>query len=394
MSRRKWSSCWYLVFGLVLAFMVLFAGCQRKKERTGKYNEEEMASIPLAQRSDLPPPSGGLALSVNTETITIDDIVSPLMDTLASGVSFRDYEAFREQIGKGISRMVLEKVREILLYQKARKKAPPDIDERLDAAVENAVNRFVAGYGGNWAQAQAAIEQEGFDWQSFRDYQKKLMITQSYMSQELSEDRPVGYSEMLEYYDKIKHERLKWEGLIEFRLIDIVESELDMSGYAGLSARGAAWQLANELIERIGKGEDFGELAGEYSQGHRAAMGGLWTPVSEGAGLVEPYDIIETTAWQMEPGDVRGPLEKGGHVFILKLEKKKDAGMKSFAEVQSAIESEILFVRRRVRYEELMVNLVDRATIANMEVFVDHCVREAYRRYIIQSAQAGGAGTE
>lgn len=379
---------WFFAAWVVAIAMVLCAGCQRKKERTGKYNEEEMASIPLAQRSDLPALSGGLSLSVDKETIKVDEIVDEIEGLLEERGASRDFELFSKQTRKGISDVVTGKISEILLYQKARKTAPPNIDEMMEKAVESAVNRFVTNYNGNWAQAQAAIEQMGFDWQSFRDYQKKLIITQSYVSKELQEDLAVGYREMLEYYNANREERFEWEGVIEFRLIDIDGNKLDKSDYGDVSAGAAALHLAEELLDRIADGADFAQLAEEYSHGHRATVGGLWTPVSESASLVAPFDAVVRQAWEMETGEVRGPVQTGGRIFIIKVENKKVGGVEPFENIQETIESEILFIRRRARYEKLMANLLDQIDVANMDVFVDYCVKEAYHRYMMTLAQA------
>ena len=379
---------WFFAAGVVVVAMVLCAGCQRKKERTGKYNEEEMASIPLAQRSELPALSGGLSLSVDNETITVDEIVDQIEGMLEERGASRDFEVFNQQTRKGISDVVTGKVSEILLYQKARKTAPPNIDEVMEDTVESAVNRFVTNYNGNWAQAQAAIEQMGFDWQSFRDYQKKLMVTQSYVSKELEEDLAVGYREMIEYYNAHREERYEWEGVIEFRLIDIDGTRLDTADYGDVSPGAAALHLAEELLERIADGADFGQLAQEYSHGHRATIGGLWTPVSETASLVAPYDVVVSQAWEMEVGEVQGPVQTGGRVFIIKVENKKVGGVEPFENIQETIESEILFIRRRARYQKLMTDLLDQIDVANMEVFVDYCVKEAYHRYMMTLTQA------
>ena len=379
---------WFFAAWVVAIAMVLCVGCQQKKERTGKYDEEEMAAIPLAQRSDLPALSGGLSLSVDNETIKVGEIVDQIEGMLEERGASRDFELFSKQTRKGISDVVTGKVSEILLYKKARKNAPPNIDEAMEGAVESAVNRFLTNYNGNWAQAQAAIEQMGFDWQSFRDYQKKLIITQSYVSKELEEDLAVGYREMLDYYNTHREDRFEWEGVIQFRLIDIDGTKLDTADYGDVSVGAAALHLAEELLDRIADGADFGELAEEYSHGHRAMTGGLWTPVNETASLVEPYATVVEQAWEMAVGEVQGPVQAGGRVFIIKIENKKVGGVEPFENIQETIESEILFIRRRARYEKLMANLLDQIDIANMNVFVDYCVKEAYHRYMMTLAQS------
>ena len=64
--------------GLWVSLMVIVgvSGCGVDKK--GKFTDEQMAQYPLATRYNLPDPSGGMALNVNTETITVDEVVKLL----------------------------------------------------------------------------------------------------------------------------------------------------------------------------------------------------------------------------------------------------------------------------------------------------------------------------
>ena len=183
---------------------------------------------------------------------------------------------------------------------------------------------------------------------------------------------------MLDYYNLIKGERFEWEGTIEFRLIDIQAAKVDMSGYKDLTREEAGSKVANGLLESIGKGREFGEIARGHSHGHRAEYGGLWTTVTAGS-LMAPHDVLEAEAEKMEAGEVSGVIENDGHFFIMKLEDKQQAGYKAFEEVQESIEREIQLNRRMYRYEELIRKLINQANITDIDDFVDFCVEAAYR---------------
>ena len=370
--------CWCCMGVLLFA-----SGCQSGKGKQGKFSEEEMAAFGLAERENLPEPSGGLVLSVHKETITVDEIISPLIESLEPMATSGDFQKFKRQAKPIIARVILNKTTDILLYQQAKKQAAGNIDEAaLEKAVESEVNRFVANYGGNLAEANKAIKEMGLDWPRFRDYQKKLLLTQSYLSQKLSEDKPVGHSELLTYYEAMKDEYFQWGGQIQFRLIDIVIDKVEpaeSSEAGGQSKKEVALKRAKEVLEKIGAGEDFAKLAQEYSDGHRAKYGGLWTPVTTGS-LAAPHDELEKEAQKMQVGQVSGPIEADGHIFIMKLEDKRDAGCEPFEDVQQRIEAEILFQRRKERFDEMISNLIRQANIADMDGFINFCVGRAYQR--------------
>ena len=354
-------------------------GCGPKlRDKTGKFSAAELEVMPFAQRADLPQPSGGLVLSVGGETITADEIAAAAQKDLAPLAGSTDFRSFREKAKLKIEQAVVGKVTDILLYKQAKTLAPSNMDSALDKAVENAVDKFVASHDGNRASAQDAIEKMGLDWDGFRDQQKRIMLTQWYISQELVDDSPVTHSDMLNYYESMKESMFQRAGKLTFRLIDIVPEKLDST--EGQSPKQRAMELAQGLLKKIDDGEDFGELAKEFSHGHRAASGGLWENVTSGS-LAAPYNVLEVETGKIQAGVISGPIETDGHVFIVKLVEKVEELHRPFEDVQEEIEAEIRFRRKVKQYNEMVVKLMDKANIANMGSFVEFCLQTAYRRY-------------
>lgn len=354
-------------------------GCGSKlRSKTGKFSAAEVEAMPFAQREDLPQPSGGLVLSVGGETITADEIAAGAERELAPLAVNADFRSFREKAKLKIEQAVVGKVTDILLYKQAKTLAPSNMDSALDKGVENAVDKFVASHEGNRASAQDAIEKMGLDWDGFRDQQRRIMLTQWYISQELVDDSPVTHSDMLDYYNAMKESMFWRAGKLTFRLIDIVPEKLDPA--EGQSPEQRALELARDLLKRIDDGEDLGELASEFSHGHRATSGGLWENVTAGS-LAAPYNVLEVEAGKIEEGVIAGPIETDGHVFIVKLVEKVEEVHKRFEDVQEEIEAEIRFRRKVKQYNEMIVKLMERANVANMGSFVEYCLQTAYRRY-------------
>lgn len=378
-----------ILFLICLVGLALSAGCENAQQ-TGKFTDEEMAQIPLARRADPPAYSDGLALSVKSETITIQEIITPVMKMLDLPAG-TDQDMFEFRARPVVKNTVISNITEILLYQEAMKDAPENIDELLDPAVDNEVNKFIAGYGGNYALAQEAIAEQGMDWQQYREFQKKLLlIKQYYISQSLLEDKPISHSRMLEYYEAIQQEDyrftgllrvedVKWEGFTEFRLIDIKLDKVEVGD--GETRKDAALRKAGELIERIKQGEDFGKLAKVHSDGHRKEMGGLWTRVTEGSNLRPPHNVLPPQAEKMEVGEVAGPVESDGHIFIVKLEQKRKSWVAPFENLQARIELDIQLARRKVRFDKLIAKLMSRANISGLDRFIDVCVEKAWNRW-------------
>ncbi|MBE0537409.1 MAG: peptidylprolyl isomerase [Phycisphaerae bacterium] len=380
---------------------LLVVGCEDQTARKGKFTQEEMEKIPFAHRENLPVPSDGLTLSVKNETITVDEIITPVMQVFRPTAG-TEADLFRVRARPLVREAVIGKITDILLYQEARKQAPEKIDDMLETAVEKEIKRFLAGYGNNYAEAQKALAERGMDWTKFREFQKKLLLTQSYYaSHNLMEDRPISHSEMLASYEAmqndhfqfkgfLRREDVKWDGYVQFRLIDIVPGRL---GFEEIQAAGGSQQAAlakaGALLEQIKNGADFAELATLHSHGHRAADGGLWTPVSEGSRLVSTYAPVLAAAQKMEIGQVAGPIESDGHIFLVKVEDKKVGGVAAFADIQARIEMDIQMVRRRERFEKLISKLIEQADVAGLDPFVDWCTEKAWVRWRSEQGLAG-----
>ncbi|HEW79060.1 MAG TPA: hypothetical protein ENH34_03715 [Phycisphaerales bacterium] len=361
------------VIGLLLA--ALTAGCASKDKPA--LSEAELERIPFAQREDLPQASGGFVLAVSGETITSDEVIATLIKRFRPVAQRNDFERFKEQAMPAIEQALVTKISNILLYNQAKKKGGADIDEALEKAAEAEVKRFIVSFEGDSAKAEQALRQRGMNWDSFKEYQKKMILSQSYISSQLPDDRPVTYSELVESYNKMKEEFFTTQAMLKFQLIDIQPAELEAAD-PNQSRLEQAEKLADELLERLQAGEDFGELARQYSHGYRRLFGGLWKLVQPDS-LAKPYDILAAKAEKIEQGQIAGPIETDGHIFIMKLIEKRLKSFKPLEEVQKEVEAKIVFERRKEAIDELSAKLVQQAALGNNDEFIDFCVQKIYR---------------
>ncbi len=364
-----------IVFLLMLAFL-LFGGCGGGAKKP-RFTEEEMESIPLPQKTDLPPVSGGAVLAVGGETITSDEIVEPLAEYFRPAAQTNDLYQFKANAGGQLKRLVLTKVTNILLYNEAKKDLGDNMDEALEKAVEAEVRKFIVGFEGDSAKAEKALKEMGMDWADLREYKKKEIVNQSYIASQLPDEEPVTYRELMSRYNEMKESVFSSPGTITFRLIDIDSAKLEVAdSNQGVLER--AKELAMELRLSILMGEDFGEVAKKHSHGHRAMSGGLWKPVQPES-LAQPYDILAAEAGKMQQGQIAGPIVAGRHVFIMKLEEKQIRRAEPFEKVQKELEQTIELERRKRVVDELEAKLLQQAALSNIDTFIDFCLEKIYR---------------
>jgi hypothetical protein len=360
----------------------VLGGCGMVDNLLGRPDKDSIPNCPPPRRdTNRPPCSGGMVLPVNGELITINEVIQPQLDDLKPIAQNGDYLDFRRRAKPLISQSIDNKVSNIVLHQKARKEMKEGIDEQLDKAADTEIKHFLAGFNGNYADAEKAIEKMGMDWKSFREYQKKLILVQYFLSEELKEKRPITYSEMMEYYENAKDEQFHTSATVQFRLIDIVPSKLKMDANDPNMTRAAsAKQLAQTVLEKLKEGEDFGKLAKQYSYDRvRAPLGGLWTPVTVGS-LAQPYDVLEPEAAKLEAGQVAGPIEAKDHIFILKLESKTAESYEQFEKVQHNVEMSIKFQRRKEAVDKLVNKLMAQADTGDRNLFLELCMQKAYEQ--------------
>jgi len=361
---------------LIVPALLLIYGCGGDDKP--KFTEKEMARIPLPQREGLPEASGGFVLVVGGETITSDEIITePLLDHFRPIAQKSSFEQFKKQARPELEQIIAARVSNILLYQQAKRDTGVDIEDALEKATEAEVRKFVAGFKGDYAKAEQALKQMGMDWRSFREYQKKMILSQDYIRRLLPEYRPITYSELVNCYNEMKGEFFAIPAMITFRLIDIQIPKLEVTD-PNRSRLEQARALASELVERLQKGEDFGELAKQYSHGHTASFGGLWQPVQPQS-LAKPYDILAAEADKMKPAQIAGPIEAGEHIFIMKLEEKRPKSFEPLENVQKEVEAKIIFDRREKAVDEFSSKLVQQAALNERDRFVDFCLEKIYR---------------
>ena len=356
---------------LILAAGLVLAGCEDKP----KFTPEEMAKLPLAKRDGLPEPSGGFTLAVGDQTITAEEVIGPVFEKLAQAAQKGDFEKFRRVAEPAIEQQLMGRIADALLYSRAKKDAGDKIDDELDKVVTAEVRRFVMDFGGDYAKAEQSLKQMGMDWGKFEQYQRRRILSQSYISQQLPKDQPITYSEMMTAYNATKEELYATPGVLQFRLIDLEPAKMrDID--ANRPRQEQAMELIDGIVKRIKQGEDFEQLAKEYSQANKALTAGEVNAAPDS--LVAPYDVLAQKAATMKLGETTGPIEVEGHILVMQLVEYQAKNVEPFEKVQNQVKARISFERMRQAIDKLNEELVQQASVAERKEFVDFCVREIY----------------
>jgi parvulin-like peptidyl-prolyl isomerase len=369
---------------LIILMPLLVCGCSGDRKAL---TDMELERIALAQKIELTEAAGGLVLVVGGESITSDEFIESPADLSVKRISpvelfgqiaqSGDLEKFKEQTHDRLKEILLGEISNILLYQYARRQAGKDVEETLDKAAEGELRKFMLDYGGDQVKADEALEQMGMNRNIFKERQKRAILIQWYVKSKLPENQPVTYRELLDRYDEMKDKFFAKPAMIQFRLIDIQPVKLPVTD-PNKNVQQLALEQACELLIQIRSGEDFGELAEQYSHGDWKTFGGLWRPVRPSS-LRAPYNILADEAQKIEPNQVTGPIVTRGHVFIMKLEDKQSADYEPFEKVQDKVQESILSDRQNEVVNKINAKLVEQAELGDTDEFIDFCLEEIYK---------------
>lgn len=362
---------------MICCTAVWFWGCEEAKKHD--VSEARLKAVkPPATMPKMPAPAGGVTLSIESTAITADELIKPVKPQIDALAREYDYEIFNKKAKRLLVDVMLQKVADIKLYQKAKAALPENIDQGIiDKIVEQEVQRFIAHYGGNYATVEQMFKEMGTTWQDFYQQQRRAILVQAFLSEEMKDEKPITYSELLKYYESIKGESYTKNAFIEFRLIDLETERFADANDPNIKGEQKAMELAGQIEQKIKNGEDFAELAKKYSNDESAKVGGLWKPVRPGS-LVEPYSVIEKTAEDMNAGGVSEPISASGHIFIVKLENKQAQICEPFEKVQMEVEARYLFERKRKLVDKTMKKIISQVDLTYADNFLEYCTEQAY----------------
>jgi len=115
---------------------------------------------------------------------------------------------------------------------------------------------------------------------------------------------------------------------------------------------------AAEASERLRRGDDFGRVAAEYSDGAAALQGGDVGVIRQGD--MEP--ALETVAFSLKPGSISDIIRTAGGFHIIKVEERM-AGDTATAQVREQIRQTVFLEKLTQRLDAYLAELKQKAYI-------------------------------
>jgi peptidyl-prolyl cis-trans isomerase C len=202
------------------------------------------------------------------------------------------------------------------------------------------------------------LKMDGFTEEGYRNHVRRMIAAKHYLDAIRTEAGEVSDEELEAYYRE-NERRLTLPEQVRVRHILLVWKPLGTR-----DDRAAIREQMEPILERARAGEDFAELAREYSEDSATAANGGDTGLFYRGQMVPAFEKV---AFSLEPGEVSDIVETPFGVHILRLEERKQARLLPLPEVreqlrdhirgenaEKAVESEIARLREAAEIEILI----------------------------------------
>ncbi len=294
-----------------------------------------------------------------SSAVLLDRVVATVNDEVITWSELMNVIAFegKEYLNKGNEKERQEKIKELerpflnslidmkLQIQEARKLGLDVEDSEVEGAINDIKKKF------NLTD-EAFINSLQSERLALGDYRKKLsnqILLQKVVNFAVKGNIVISEKDIEEYYETNKEKYGEKEKL-KIRQIFFAAPEDD-------SQKTAIEAKAQDMIQRIQRGEDFAKLASEFSEDASGQFGGDLGYITRGSALRE----IEEAAFALKIGEVSRPFWSPTGLHIIKLEDKIEGG--GIERIRDRIKEALFQKAFELKYHEWKAGLREKAYV-------------------------------
>ncbi len=193
---------------------------------------------------------------------------------------------------------------------------------------------------------EKAVESSGLAWEDYKTTIRNGLLTQEVVRREVGSHINISNDEVKQYYDAHPQEFTRPE--------QVVLSEIFLSTDGKSPEEIASVQRkADDLRNRVMKGDDFNEIAKRYSEGSTAKDGGDLGTFKKG----ELAPQLEAVVFKMEKGQITDVIQTKTGFEVLKVENHYQAGLQPVDKVENEIMNRLYMQKMQPQMRDYLATL-------------------------------------
>jgi peptidyl-prolyl cis-trans isomerase C len=308
------------------------------------------ALVTFALAEETQPPADKAAV-VNGTVITqaeLDAQMSLVVDRLRASGRLPDVSQLDQIRGQVLENLIARE----LLYQESQKKGIKISQDAINEQLLNLKSQFP-----NEAEFNKALTRMNLTEDSIKEKLERDLALKKLIEDEVAPNVTVSDSEIRAFYENNPETFKQPERVKASHILIKVDPAADPS------LKAEAQKKIDLVQARLQKGEDFGALAKEYSEGPSGPKGGDLGYFTRGQ-MVKPF---EDAAFTMKPGEVSGKVETRFGYHLIKVTDKTPETTMSYDEVKDRLGE---FLKQKKMQEEINVYVKKLEEKAKIERFV------------------------
>jgi len=265
-----------------------------------------------------------IAAKVNDELITFFELSQTAVPLLERLKNTHKGETLKKKIAEAELYVLNQMIDMKLLEQQARKFGITVSEQDVERQVEQIRRRQNITLD----ELELALSREGLTLEEYRGELKKRILSTRYVEQLVRKRVKVNEEKLKSFYTQNKHQFRK-EGGDMVRVADI------FLAYSDVSSEGIenTDQKADNILQKLKGGADFGDMARKYSEGPTAMDGGSlgFLNISE-----MQYQFREVLS-KLKPGEVSEVIKSPRGIHLLKLVEQVEPKSAPFQEIKNEV---------------------------------------------------------
>ncbi|MDG2400034.1 MAG: SurA N-terminal domain-containing protein [Akkermansiaceae bacterium] len=311
------------------------------------------------QNEQTRPPQGPqlvnkIAAKVNGDLITLNELmikVAPSQSVLMSRYPRRGV-AFQKQLNDLKSSILDELIDRAIIFTEFKDRVRSFPDYQIEDEVKRVVQNV---YKGDEQLFKKYLKATNLTRDQFKEQQRKELLVQIVRAQQFGDVAIPKENELRAEYER-------WSITNRDRTRDIgTYRRIYLHKNRG-SGPFAQLKLAEDIVKKLNNGEDFNDLAKQYSNGSHAEQGGVWKGVPRTDLAME----FGTLLFETNGSKIMGPFEDRIGFNIVQVMERKLGPAKPFEKVREEIQQRVISDKKKSNYQKWMKKMRARAVIKKM----------------------------